>query len=105
MALHEDIIGSVANANLKNLGEAPAFYMALAMGDAVAHQRNTNAIREAALGSILKKLTEMDSEEAISILKSTSGNEVASQMANLLAALNSGQQGVKSAQTTPPATP
>lgn len=105
MALNEDVVGAVANTNFKNLGEAPAFYASLAMADAVAHQRNVNAIREAALGKIISVLTELDPVESSAVSKVMTGNELASQLTALLTALNSGQQGVKSAQTTPPVTP
>ncbi len=105
MPLSPEIVESVANTNLKNVGEAPAFYSGLAMGNAVAHQQGLQLVQQAAIGSIVKKLTEIDAAEAVSVLKATSGNEVATTMTQLLAALNSGQQGVKSAQTTPPVTP
>ena len=104
MALAPEFVEATANANLKNVGEAPAFYLGLAMGDAVAHQRAVSTIREAALGSIVKKLTELDASEAVSVLKATSGNDLAAQITALAAALSSSQQGVKAAQTTPPPT-
>jgi hypothetical protein len=49
-------------------------------------------------------LTEVDPSEAVAALKMTSGNEVASTLGQLLAALQSGQVGTKVAQTTPPIT-
>lgn len=104
MPLNESIVDSVANTNLKNVAEAPAFYSGLAMGDAVAHQRGINTIREAAIGSIVDRIIHADPSEAISTLKMMTGDSVAQQMQALLSALNSGQQGVKSAQSTPPVT-
>lgn len=105
MPLAPEIVESVADANLKNVAEAPAFYSALAMGNATAHQQAMQQIQLAAVGAIVKGLTEVDPTEAVATLKATSGNEVASTLAQLLAALGSGQQATKAAQTTPPPTP
>lgn len=105
MPIPEQIVDAVASTNLKNVGEAPAFYSGLAMGNAVSHQNAMQQISLAATGAIVKQLTEVDPAEAVAVLKATSGNEVATSMAQLLAALNSGQQGTKAAQTTPPVTP
>lgn len=105
MALSPEIVESVANTNLKNLGEAPAFHAAISMGNAVAHQQAMQQIQLAAVGSIVKSLTEVDPTEAVAVLKATSGNEVASQLSALLAALASGQQSSKTAGNTPPVTP
>lgn len=102
MAADQGILDSVANSNAKTFGDGPAFFLQLAMGDAVAHQRSMNAIREAATAAAIKQLVEVDPSEAVAALKVTSGNEVASQLTALLAALASGQQQVKTAQTTPP---
>ena len=104
MVLAPEFVESVANANLKNVAEAPAFYSALAMGNATAHQQSMQQVQLAATGAIVKKLTEIDVAEAVSILKASSGNEVASNLAQLLSALGAGQQATKSAQTTPPVT-
>ena len=104
MPLNDTVVDAVAGSNFKNLGEAPAFYSALAMGNAVAHQQQMQTIQAAAVGSVIKSLTEVDPAEAVSLLKATSGNEVASTFAQLLSALGAGQQATKSAQTTPPPT-
>ena len=74
------------------------------MGNATAHQQSMQQVQLAATGAIVKKLTEIDVAEAVSILKASSGNEVASNLAQLLSALGAGQQATKSAQTTPPVT-
>lgn len=103
--VNESVIDSVTAANFKNLGDAPAFYAALAMGDAVAHQRGVNAIREAAIGSIIDRLISVDPTESISVLKQLSGNDLAATIAQLLSALGSNQQAAKVSQTTPPVTP
>ncbi len=105
MPIPDSIIDAVAATNLKNVGEAPAFYSGLAMGNAVSNQQSMNALQQAAVGSIIKGLTEVDPSEAVAALKLTSGNEVASTLGQLLAALQSGQVGTKVAQTTPPVTP
>jgi predicted DNA-binding transcriptional regulator YafY len=105
MPIDQGIVDAVAGSNMKNVAEAPAFYSGLAMGNAIAHQQAMQTVQQAAVGSIVKKLTEIDAAEAVAVLKATSGNEVASQMASILGAINSGQQGVKSAGNTPPVTP
>ena len=64
-----------------------------------------NAISEAAIGSIVKNLTEIDPSQSVSLLKAMSGNDLAQQLSALAAALSGSQQGVKAGQTTPPVTP
>lgn len=115
MPIPEAITESVAVDNLKVVAGGPAsnaaFYSGLAMSNAVQHQNLTqqNALAEqAAMGvariAAVKGLVEADPTQAMAINKMMTGNDVASQMQALLAALNSGQQGTKSAQTTPPET-
>jgi hypothetical protein len=98
----EQTLDTINNANLKTVGEMAAHSSGLAMQNAVAHSGAMNQIRELAMGSLAKSMTELDPSQAIAILKATTGNESASQISALLAALSSGQQGVKAAQTTPP---
>ena len=105
MALDPGMLDSVANANLKNVAEAPAFYSGLAMGNAVAHQQAMQQIQIAATGSIVKYLTESDPNEAVSVLKTVSGNDLGGALASILASLAAGQAAVKAGQTTPPVTP
>ena len=100
----EEIIDSVAISNLKTVAEVASHSMGLAMQNAVAHQNRLNIVAEAAIGNITKNLTEADPIEAVSILKTLSGNDLAQQLAQLLSALASNQQGAKTAQTTPPPT-
>jgi len=76
---------SVAAANLKSLGDAPAFYNNLAMANAVAHQNRMNAITEASVGKVI--------EAIIGVSPSEGGADVAAL-----------QQLMKGAQTTPPVT-
>ena len=104
MPIDPGVMDAVTNSNFKNLAEAPAFYASLAMGDAVAHQRAMNAIREATIAAQLKNLSEIDPIEALSVLKATSGNDLAQQMAALGSVIAQIQQVVKGAQTTPPPT-
>jgi hypothetical protein len=101
----EQTLDTLNNVNLKTVGEAASHSMGLAMENAVAHQAAMNQVRELAIGALAKSMTEMDPSQAVSILKATSGNEMASQITSLLAALSSGQQQAKVAQTTPPTTP
>lgn len=104
MPLAPEFVESVADVNLKNVGDAPAFYSALAMGNSVSHQQAMNSVTLAATGSIVKALTEMDIAQASSIVKAATGQDVAGTITALLSALQSGQIGTKVAQTTPPPT-
>lgn len=104
MPVNESVVDAVSINNVKTLGEAAAHSTALAFENAVSHQNRMNIIAESAVGNIVKNLTEVDPAQAVAILKATSGNEVAATIAQLAAALSSGQQGTKAAQTTPPVT-
>lgn len=125
--LNPQVVDSVTTDNIKTIAEAGAHSIAVAMQNLVSFQQVSNsnllAIQNAAqqsvlaqtqaltnlmmatTGAIVKNLLEVDPGEAISVQKELSGNDTAQMLAQLLAALNSGQQGVKSAQTTPPVTP
>lgn len=102
MPIAPEIIESVANSNMKNVAEAPAFYSGLAMADAIDHRRAMQQITLASTGAIVNKLTNLDAAEALAVQKVASGNDVSQQLSALLAALNSGNQGVKAAVNTPP---
>ena len=111
MPMPEQILDAVAVENVKSIAGGSAFYHNLAMANAVQHQNlaQQNAIAEqAALGvarlAAIKTLVETDPSEAMSTQKMMTGNDVANTMQSLLAALNSGGQGVKAMQTTPPET-
>jgi hypothetical protein len=111
MPIPEQIVDSVAIDNVKSIAGGSAFYSNLAMANAVHHQAlaQANAISEQnAMGvarlSAVKQLVEVDPAQSVALNKIMTGNDVAAQMQALLAALNSGQQGTKSAQTTPPQT-
>jgi len=100
----EQTLDTINNANLKTVGEMAAHSTGLAMQNAVAHAGAMNQIRELAMGSLAKSMTELDPTQAVSMLKATTGNEPAAQISALLAALASGQQQTKAAQSTPPVT-
>ena len=100
----DSTVETLNTVNLKTVGEAAAFAVALAYQNAVAHQGAMNLIREAAVGSIIKNMTEVDPTQAMAVLKMTTGNDSAAQISSLLAAIASGQQAAKVAQTTPPVT-
>jgi hypothetical protein len=102
MPLSESVVQSVSEANFKNLADGAAFAVNLSYQDAVAHQRSVNALREAALGSALKGLVELDPAQALSQVKALSGNDLASQLLQLISALGGTQQAAKVSQSTPP---
>ncbi len=104
MPADQGIIDSVANANVKTVGDGPAFYTNLSYGNAVAHQQAMQQVQLAATGSIVKALTEMDIGQAVAVLKAAGGLDPTA-MAGLMGALSGGQIMTKEAQTTPPVTP
>ena len=77
---------SVAAANLKVVGDGPAFYSNLAYANAVTNQQGLNAIHSALVGKI--------AESIIATSPSEGGADIAAM-----------QQLIKAAQTTPPVTP
>lgn len=95
--------------NAKSAMEAPTLMghrvADLIANEAAAHWSAMNQLRQAATAKAVELLLTSDAAEATALNKILTGNDVASQMQALLAALNSGQQGVKAAQTTPPVTP
>lgn len=116
MPVNEQVMDSVSAVNTKNLGDQPAFYAGLAMANAVhnqglaqsnavSNQQAMNAIQQAAVGSIVNLLLNIDPAEAISTVKELTGDDIAQKLLNLAAALASNQQGAKIAGNTPPVTP
>lgn len=85
MAANETTVDTINIANLKTIAEAGAHSMGLAMQNAVSHQQSMNAVGVAGVGAMVKRLVEVDVNEAAGI-------------APLL------QQLAKVAQTTPPQT-
>lgn len=114
-ALADDVREAVANANFKVTAEAPTVMQNLALQNFIAHQQRLNQIAEselvsaqalnrAILGRVVNSLLDTEPTDALAAQKVFSGNDVAQQITSLLAALASGQQGAKVAQTTPPPT-
>ena len=113
--VNEQIVDVLSIENAKNVAGASSVAMAglyqvagqalgLAMQNAVANQQQMDAVNRIATTQAMNLLMNLDPAEALATVKANTGNDVASQMQALLAALNSGQQGVKSAVTTPPET-
>lgn len=92
------IVGSSMGMAVQNAVNAQQ----LAQLNAISAQQRVNVIAEAATVVEVNKLLNMDTEEANSILRTNTGNSSAETMTQLLAALNSGAQGVKAAANTPP---
>jgi len=86
MPVPQEIIETLAVENLKAVGGFIAAQSNLAFANSVSNQQTVNGIMAAALGKIVKELTETDISEA----------------AGLSTIL---QQAVKSAGNTPPVTP
>lgn len=105
MPLPQEALDAVAHNNVKTVGESAAFFTSLLFQSAVSDNAAMGEIRRAATAQAVKGLLEADPVEAVSTIKMLSGNDTALQLAQLLAALTSGQQSVKAAQTTPPVTP
>lgn len=105
MPIDQGVLDSVVNSNMKTVGEAAAFYQAQAFSNHVQSGNRLAMIAEAATGKTIEMIQNIDMSEAASVNKVATGNDVAAQMAALLAAIASGQQQVKTAQSTPPTTP
>lgn len=119
--IDDSITQSVAEDNLKNIAGNPANSHALLMSaaaaaqatimqaaalsfqDLVAASARRNQVADAAMAQAIKAFNEMDPQQALALSKGLSA-DLPDVLASLLAALNSGQQGVKSAETTPPVT-
>jgi len=112
-AINANITDSVSASNLKMLGDTPALNCQISTQDLLGHRNRMNILAEtslansvtlqqAAVGNVVRRLTELDISEAAAQSKVGTGNDLALQLGQLLGSLNSGQQGVKSAQTTPP---
>ena len=102
--LDESTLEAVSNSNYKTIGEAGAFYQAQAMGNHVQSQNRLGILAESAIGAVIKNMNEVDPVQALSLVKANTGNDLAAQLAQLIAALGANQQSAKVAQTTPPIT-
>jgi hypothetical protein len=101
--------------NVKNVGELHAVSMGMLVQGMVASQLRQNdaanlaaqnhaVLSQAATLMGVNKVLNLDPAEAIALLKATSGNDLAQQIAGLIAGTAGGQQAVKGAVTTPPET-
>lgn len=103
-SVNPQVVDAVTGENFKVGAGGPAFYLNMAMSDAVSHQRSVNLVREAILARATKQIVGEDPQTAVSDQKVLSGNDLASTITQLLAALASNQQSAKVAQSTPPET-
>ena len=104
MPADQGLIDAVADANIKTLAESTSFWMAQSMGNHVQSQNRLQILAETAMAKSIELLQNISMSEATAENKIATGNDVASQMQALLAALNSGGQGVKAMGLTPPVT-
>jgi hypothetical protein len=107
------ITDAVTQANVKVLADAPAQALAmvyqtlgqtvgLGMQNATAAQQQMNTINQAVTTQCANLIMTMDtSATARASLQLLTGNDLATQLAQLLASLASGQQAAKVAETTP----
>jgi hypothetical protein len=108
------ITDAVTQANVKVLADAPAQALAmvyqtmaqvvgLGMQNATAAQQQMNTINQAVTTQCANLIMTMDtSATSRASLQLLTGNDLATQLAQLLAGLVSGQQATKVAQSTPP---
>lgn len=113
-AVNGQITDAVTQSNVKVLADAPAQALAmvyqtmgqavgLAMQNATAAQQQMNTIGQAVTTQCANLIMTMDtSASARASLQLLSGNDLAMQLAQLLAGTSTGQQFAKIAQTTPP---
>lgn len=85
MPVNDTILETLSIENLKTIAEASAFHFALSMGNAQSHQQQLNQVATASVGAIVKRLCEMDVNEAAGMVPLV-------------------QELTKGAQTTPPTT-
>jgi len=98
----DNAVEAVNVGNVKTVAEAAAVSLAQTFQDQAAHRARLNVLAEQLLSVAAKGLHEVDPTEAISTLKTLTGNDPAQSMNAILAALAANQQNVKAAQTTPP---
>lgn len=97
-------VDTVNVANVKTVAETPAWCVSMAMQQHVLSMGRLNILAEQLIGAACKRIVEVDPTEAVSVLKTLTGNDMGQQLSALMAALASGQEGAKMAQTTPPPT-
>jgi hypothetical protein len=96
MPLDESIISAVANANFKSMAE-------LGVQNTLAHQNRLQILAEKALAKSLEAMDTTDITEGLGLAAAQRG-DLAKVLIELTAAIASGQQQAKTAQTTPPTT-
>jgi len=96
MALNEDIIGAVANANFKALAE-------LGIQNSLAHQQRLQVLAEKSLSKSLEAMDTVSVPEGLGISAAQRG-DLSKTITDLSAAVASIQQMIKGAQTTIPTT-
>jgi hypothetical protein len=100
----EVITNTVADLNMKTVGDAASFAMGRIYNAAADSYARLNTVAEAATAAAVRSLVQVGPIESVSTNKLMTGNDVASQIAALIAALASNQQAGKVAGTTPPTT-
>lgn len=114
MALDQGITDSVTLANTKVYGDTMATLQSLAIQNAIAanqvansnmvsHQAAVNQLSLAVLAKAINKISDPQVEAAVAVEKEASAG-LPEAVSSLLGALASGQQQVKTAQSTPPET-
>lgn len=103
MPASPQIVDTVADTNMKTVGEAAAFAMGVLFNNQVSHAKRVDSIAEIYLGQLANIATSVDPVEAVAAAKLFKG-EADSSVGSLLSYLAAGQIGGKIAQTTPPET-
>src|SRR5215831_9966526 len=101
-----DNVKTVAGAGAESqasLARVVSSALGILVQDSVASAGRRNAMADAAMATVLKSMSEIDPQEAVSVAKTLSSTlpEVLAQLGSAVAAL---QQIMKGAQTTPPET-
>ena len=96
MALNDDIVAAVANANFKTMAE-------MQLTNALGHQKRLDMIAESSVGSILERMNTLDVSEAAGVAGVVNA-DLAEIIGQLSGAVANAQQLMKGAQTTVPVT-
>ena len=92
MALPDDIVTSVAASSFKTLAESSAFAMGLSYQDSVDAQRNSRTVSNAATANAVRQLLQANIQEIVAESKIATGNDLASQIMQLVSALSANSQ-------------
>ena len=103
-AIDDSTFGSVNNENYKVGGGGPAFWLNLAMSDAVSHQRIVNGQRENNFAAASERTFTADPVEALGLKHMLTGNVIGEQGMSQGYAAAALQILAKLAQTTNPET-